>query len=201
MAGKKFVNYRQLFSVQNEIAKVIKQACPQIDNESGIYFLIREDTEKNEKYAYIGKGVDLLRRMVSHVQGYEQQIDKSLKKRGFYHPTENWGGWKLNVLHFREFQLDEKEAYYIDKYRNAGYIMYNVESGGTIGKTMINERKGPKTYTEGLSNGRYKAIGEVKEYFDKYLDYQIKPPITKIKERKITQFGELLNSNKKDGTN
>ena len=39
--------------------------------------------DEEGKHAYIGKAVNLLRRSVSHLQGY-QHIDISLKKRGFF---------------------------------------------------------------------------------------------------------------------
>ena len=70
--------------------------------------------------------------------------------------------------------------------------MYNIESGGTLNKEIIGERKPPKTYTQGVEYGEKKAIRRVKEFFDKYLDYGIKEPSNKVKERKIKEFEELL---------
>lgn len=144
-------NYRQIFAIQKKYEAVLKEACPNICDKSGLYFLTRED--EDGKYCYLGKGRLLLRRMVSHLQGYQQRIDISLKKRGFY-TESNPLGWHLNVMFIPEAQLDEKERYYIDAYRNAGYQMYNIESGGTTGKTMINERKPTKTYNDGLKQGK-----------------------------------------------
>lgn len=185
----KYVNYKQIFARQKEIEKILQVACPNINNKSGIYFLTRN--EENTKYAYIGKGKNVIRRMVSHVQGYEQRIDISIRKRGFYSES-NKLGWKLNVLYFPEEMLDEKERYYIDKYRNGGYTMYNIESGGTVAKEIIGERKAPKTYREGVEYGKKKTIKKIRQFFEKYLDFSIKGSTNKIKEKKLKEFEEWL---------
>lgn len=186
------VNYKQLFSVQAGLEKQLKQVCPNIAHKSGIYFWFREDKDENKKYMYIGKGVDILRRNVSHMQGYQQHIDISIKKRGFY-SAKNQNGWKLSVLYFPENELDAREQYYIDHYKNKNYILYNIESGGTLGKTIINERKPAKTYRDGIKQGEKNTTKQVKTYFDKYLDYSIKSPSNKLKERKFAEFTEFLN--------
>jgi hypothetical protein len=185
-------NYKQLFAKQKSLEKVIKQACPSIDDKSGIYFYIRKDEEKGEKYAYIGLAKNLMRRSVSHLQGY-QRIDISLRKRGFY-SKDNPSGWELNCLHFPENMIEEKERYYIEQYQKAGYILYNIESGGREGKEIIGERKPTKTYMDGLKQGRKNAVREVKVFFDRYLDFNIKSPSNKIKERKYNEFKEWLES-------
>lgn len=182
-------NYKQLFAIQSKLEKQLKLACPEIDSKSGIYFLTRKDDDGS--FFYIGKGVNLIRRMCSHLQGYQQRIDISLKKRGFY-SEENTLGWKLNVMHFKPEELDEKERYFIDLYLKNNWINYNVESGGTIGKTIIGGRKPAKTYTDGIKQGKNKTRKEIKIYFDKYLDFYIKPPTNKIKERKAEEFKKFL---------
>lgn len=184
-------NYKQLFAIQSKLEKQLKLACPNISHKSGIYFLIRKDEDKGEKYAYIGKGVDVLRRMCSHLQGYQQRIDISLKKRGFF-SNQNLGGWELNVLYFPKEQLDNQERHFIEAYRENGFILYNVESGGTTGKEIIGERKPVKNYTDGLKQGKKKTVEQVRTYFAKYLDYTIKPPTNKIKERKAEEFEKFL---------
>lgn len=185
-------NYKQIFAKQKQLEKVIKMACPSIDNKSGIYFYTRKDEETGEKFAYIGLAKNLMRRSVSHLQGY-QHIDISLRKRGFY-SEENPSGWQLNCLHFPEHLLEEKERYFIERYINAGFTLYNIESGGREGKTDINERKPTKTYMDGLKQGDKRTKRKVKEYFDKYLDFQVRPPSNKIKERKHNEFKEWLNN-------
>lgn len=184
---KKGFNYRQMFAKQKELEKVVLEACPTMKHTSGIYFYTRED--EDGKYAYIGKAVDLIRRSVSHLQGF-QHIDTSLKKRGFY-SKDNELGWHLNFLAFPEPVLDKMERYYIDLYQKSGYELYNIESGGTNGKTMINQRKGPKTYTEGKSEGRKKVLKEISDLFDKYLTVSVKKD-TKLAQNALKKFNDML---------
>lgn len=195
---KKQVNYKQLFTIQSEIEKTLRKACPKINEGSGIYFLLRYDPEEDKNYGYIGLGVNLLRRMISHVQGYQQHIDISLKKRGFY-SEDNPNGWKLNVLNFPRNELEEKERYYIDLYLKNGYTLLNIENGGRQGKALINERKPSKTYRDGIVQGQNSTRAKVKVYFDKYLDYSIKDKPTKIKERKLEEFKQFLEGNTEGG--
>ena len=75
--------------------------------------------------------------------------------------------------------------------------MLNIESGGTTGKEIIGERKPAKTYTDGIKQGQKKTREEVKTYFDKYLDFAIKPPANKIKERKAEEFKKFLEDGEK----
>ena len=194
--AKKKINYRKLFAIQKNIGETLKKACPELSEKSGIYFYIREDYKG--KHIYIGKASNLLERNISHLQGYQQRIDVSLKKRGFY-SKDNLGGWKLNVLNFPKSQLNEKEQYYIDLYRKNNYDLYNIESGGTTGKSDINERKLGKGYYDGIEQGKKKILEQVKTYFDKYLDFSIKGKPNKIKERKFQEFADFLaNKNKKE---
>lgn len=187
-------NFKQIFAKQKKLEELLKIACPNIEHRSGLYFLTRE--EDGKKYAYIGKGVDVCRRMVSHLQGYQQRIDISLRKRGFY-SNENDSGWKLSVRYFDEQYLDEKERFYIEDAISKGLILYNIESGGTVGKEIIGERKTPKTYRDGLAQGEENIRKKVRVYFEKYLDYTIKQPANKIKERKLEEFSAFLREEKK----
>ena len=184
------VNYKQLFAKQKSLENVIKKACPSIDHKSGIYFYTRTDEETGEKFAYIGLAKDLMRRSVSHLQGYSH-IDISLKKRGFY-SDDNKSGWQLNCLHFPENLIEEKERYYIEQYRKANFTLYNIESGGREGKEIIGERKPPKGYKDGLCQGDKRTKRKVKEYFDKYLCFSIKEPRNAVKSRKYDEFKEWL---------
>ena len=191
------VNYRKLFTVKKRLGETLKIACPNINDKSGIYFYIRET--KDKKYIYLGKATSLLDRNIDHLQGYKQRIDVSIKKRGFY-SKDNPTGWKLNVLNFPKDQLDEKEQYYIELYQKAGYELYNIESGGTTGKTDINQRKIGKGYYDGIARGKEKTKEQVKTYFTKYLDYSIKGKPTKIKERKFAEFTDFLAENNESDT-
>ena len=184
------VNYRKLFAIKKRLEEQVKKACPNIQNKSGIYFYTRVDYD-GKKYVYIGKAKHLVDRAVSHLQGYVQRIDISLKKRGFY-SQDNETGWKLNVLYFPEKQLDEKESYYIDKYKSSGeYEMYNIESGGTDGKTMINERKPMKGYRDGIKQGEKRLKKALNELLGKYLLVTTKND-TKLAKRALDKFNALL---------
>lgn len=182
------INYKNLFAIQKRLEGVILQACPSMPHFSGIYFYTRVDEEG--KHIYIGKAVDLLKRSVSHLQGY-QRIDLSLRKRGFY-SEENQGGWHLNYLLFPKHLLDEKETYYIKQYQDAGYHLYNIESGGTLGKTIINEKKPIKTYKDGLKQGYKNAQKDIAKLFEKNLVYSINGNPNKLKERAFEKFKKFL---------
>ena len=53
------VNYKKLYAIKKENEKRIKKICPEIDNQSGIYFYTRED-EDGIKYSYCGLAEHLL---------------------------------------------------------------------------------------------------------------------------------------------
>lgn len=189
---RKTPNYAKIFATKKDIEKQLKLICPNLEHKSGIYFYTREKLEEGGGFAcYIGKSVDVAERCISHQTSWVQRIDKSLKSRKYY-SKYNLNGWKLNVLYFPEQLLDEKERYYIELYKSKNYEMLNIENGGTIDKQIIGERKPSKTYTQGVTYGTLKTKKKVKEFFDKYLDFVVKQPSTKIKERKFAEFGEFL---------
>ena len=190
-------DYKKLFGIQKTIEKQLKTLCPNIDNKSGIYFWIRKEEGKN--CAYIGKAVNLLRRNVSHLQGNQQRIDGSLKKRGLY-SADNTLGWQLFFLHCPENKLDEQEQYFINKYRNAGYEMYNIESGGTDGKSIIGDRKAARGYRDGLWQGKENLRKEIKHIVDLHLNISLKKE-TKISQKALEKFWELLEEPKKEEIN
>ena len=194
--GKRY-NYAKIFITKKDVEEQLKLACPNLQHKSGIYFYTREKLEQGGGFAcYIGKSIDVAERCISHQISWQQGIDISLKSRKYY-GKYNLNGWKLNVLYFPEELLNEKEKYYINLYKNQNYEMLNIESGGTTGKSIIGERKPAKTYTDGIKQGQKKTREEVKTYFNKYLDFAIKPPANKIKERKAEEFKKFL----EDGEN
>lgn len=190
-------DYKKLFGIQKTIEKQLKTLCPNIDNKSGIYFWIRKEEGKN--CAYIGKAVNLLRRNVSHLQGNQQRIDGSLKKRGLY-SADNTLGWQLFFLHYPEDELDKQEQYFINKYRNAGYEMYNIESGGTDGKSIIGDRKAARGYRDGLWQGKENLRKEIKHIVDLHLNISLKKE-TKISQKALEKFWMLLEGSKKGERN
>lgn len=188
-----FKSKKQYFYMQKKYEELMKEVCPELKHSAGIYFYLRYEEDK--KFAYIGKSFDCLNRCISHHLGRKQRIDGSINKRGYYDEQNNPLGWQLFVLYFDKSEINEKERYYIDRYQNAGYEMYNIESGGTLGKTIIGEKKEQKGYRKGVIYGEQKQLKLIKVYFDKYLDFKIKGKETKIKIRKYKEFEELMNGN------
>lgn len=188
-------NYKQLYARKKEVAQKLKKVCPNINNNSGIYFYTRERTveEGGGKACYIGKSRTLLDRCIAHDIGYAQRIDISLKKRKYYSESNPYG-WKLNVLFFPENLLDEKERYYIELYQSHYEECYNKESGGTTGKSLINERKPPKTYTDGKKFGRKQLANKLKHIIDNHLVISLKKE-TKTSKKALEKFYNLLDNN------
>ena len=76
-----------------------------------------------------------------------------------------------------------------------GIRLYNVTGGGQLDKESdIGERLQVKLkyYKKGKSLGVDKTSTCVKTMFNKYLDFAIKPPTNKIKERKAEEFKKFL---------
>lgn len=192
-------NYKQIFAKKSEAERRLREICPEAaTHRSGIYFYTREDMEG--KHAYLGKAVDITERTISHINGYQQRIDISIKSRGFYSDL-NPSGWKLNVIYYPKAELDKWEKYWIEQYRNAGVHLYNVESGGTDGKTIIGERKQPKTYREGVAFGKKSLARELRHIIETH-DFQIEPKKrNKVTEKALAKFCELLNFENEKGEN
>lgn len=184
------MNYKQIYAIKKANEQRILKVCPKCPNRSGIYFLLRE--ENGFKFAYIGKASNLIERLGSHLAGYTQHIDRSLKKHGLW-SEENPTGWTVNFLEFPENQLNEKEQYYIQKYANAGYQLRNVESGGQLGKTDIGERKPAKKYFDGVEQGKKTLAKELKHIIDLHLDISLKKE-TKISQKALDKFNALLDT-------
>lgn len=191
-------NYKQIFANKERATRELLEACPNICHRSGIYFYMREDMDG--KHGYIGKALDLCERNVSHITGYAQRIDKSIKSRGFYSEL-NPSGWKLSVLYYPKAELDKWERYWIDCYRSKGVDLYNIESGGTEGKTIIGERKSPKSYREGVAYGRKSLAKELRHIINTH-DFIIAPrKLNKVTEKALDKFLELLHFENEKGKN
>lgn len=186
---KKYIDYKNLFSVGWNMEKALIRLCPEITHSSGIYIWLREN--EVEKCAYIGQAKDMIRRNISHLMGYKQRIDQSLRKWGLYDEEFNTTGWRLGVLHFGSDELNAQEQRLIKAYKEHGYEMYNIESGGTLGKTLINERKSGKGYLDGIERGKTIILTEIRNMFDKYLVANIKKD-GKIAQRMLEKFNTLL---------
>lgn len=185
---------KERFAMLNEYKMLVKKICPAISARSGIYIFYRSN-ENLKPCVYIGQAKKLLERTASHFLGRTSHIDKSLYTHGIY-SDDNPYGWELSVLCECDInRLDELEQYYIDYYLKAGYVVYNVTGGGQKDKKQdINKRQQTKlkSYKNGKNIANEKAKDYIRTMFTKYLDFTVKPPSNKIKERKFKEFKEYL---------
>lgn len=186
---------KQRFSILNKNKKIVQGLCDnEITSQSGIYAFYRTN-DKGEKCFYIGQAKNLLQRTAQHLMGHKQHIDKSILKYKLY-SENNPTGWKLRVLIYcKEQDLDHFEQFYIKLNMDLGYKSYNVTGGGQFDKKKdVGERQQTKlkSYKNGKGLGYEKARQEVRVFFEKYLDYEIKGKSNKIKERKLSEFKNWL---------
>ena len=171
------VNYKQLYAIKSKNRERILNACPDMKNQSGIYFYTRTDENG-----------------ISHLTGY-QHIDLSIKKRGFY-SEKNPYGWKLNVMYYPKDKLDEMEQYWILEYTKRGYqCRYNKTAGGQgEGKEKINEFKPSKGYRDGIQQGKKVLARELSSIAEKHLIIRLKPEKehNKVSQKQYEKFMNLL---------
>lgn len=183
--------------MEQEIKQRILLINPKLNEQSGIYFLTRED-EQGIKYAYIGQAKHILSRLAQHMTGY-QHIDLSLKKHGLI-SNSNMCGWNVNFLNFPEELLDEKEQYYIKKYALGGYQLRNKTAGGQgSGKKQIDDYRPRKTYRQGVEQGMKNASRDVARLFEKHLNVSAKsnpPTVNQVKA--MDKFEKFLELSKDD---
>lgn len=164
---------------------------PELNDEPGIYFLVRE--ENGYRYGYVGKAsVSVLGRLAQHLSGW-QHIDLSLKSHGLY-SEDNPTGWRVGFKNFPKEVLDEKEQFYIKKYANAGYQMRNKNAGGTDGSSKINDYRPAKGYRQGIQAGKKQLARSLKDIIDKHLVVNLKPEKqnNKISQKQEKRFWEML---------
>ena len=193
-------NYRQIFAIRKANEEKIKKLCPEARQDSGIYCFYRID-ENNFRFAYIGQASkdNLLSRCASHLEGYKQHIDLSIRKYGLYDEEKNPYGYRLKVVCYcLTDECDEMEQFYIRQYAEDGWQLKNVEIGGKSDKTDLNERKAGKGYRDGLEQGYKNAQRDVKKLFEKNLTYEINGKPTKNKEKAYQKFTDFLNENKEE---
>ena len=190
----KYQNYKQRLAIEHSNKQRILKVNPDVDEESGIYFLTRAD-ENGINYFYIGQAKRLLTRLAQHMVGY-QHIDRSLVKRGLYDAMKNPYGWKVGFLHYPLDKLDEMEQYWILEYTKQGYqCRYNKTAGGQgEGKEQINEYKPARGYRDGLKQGRINLARELKHIIDTHLVVAIRPDKqnNKVSQNQFEKFWELL---------
>ena len=188
--------YLEAQARKNEYMQDLFAYDPKLKEESGIYILTRADSKRH--CVYVGQAKNILDRLAGHLMSFAQKVDISLKSHGLKYPSNPYG-WRIDVEYCPIEQLDEREKYWIDYYKNQeDWEVYNVTSGGqNEGHTDIRERKASKGYRDGLAQGYANAIKDVKEFFDKYLRFTAtnKPDARKkdgqYKELYIKKYNEF----------
>lgn len=189
------MNYRQRMVIEAQYQKRWLELNPNLTNNSGIYFLTRED-EDGFIYAYIGQARHILKRLAEHLLGY-QHIDLSLKSHKLYSDINPYG-WKVDFVECPIEELDEKEQFYIRKYANDGYQLRNKTTGSQgKGKKKLDEYRPTKTYRDGLEQGRKNASKEIAHLFELHLDVVTKKePPNKNQQKALEKFQEFLDYHK-----
>lgn len=192
------MNYKQLYAIKRDLEKKVQTHNSKITHDSGIYAF-----ERTVNYVYVGQSKDLLNRTVSHLQGYEQHIDLSLKKHGIY-SNQNPAGWRVDVLEkCEECDLDGAERRWIEYYNTSPVCeLLNITDGGQgKGKADIGQRKAVKGYQDGKKAGRDKILKEINERLVKGDIRLVIDKPNKIKEKHLAKLYEILgvNYDKTDG--
>ena len=191
------MDMRQIKAIEKQNKERLLKVNPKLNERSGIYFLLRTD-ENGFRFAYIGQAVKILTRLASHMTGYEQHIDLSLRKHKLYDEQKNPHGWRVEFLNFPISELDEKEKYYIKLYADKGYQLRNVSLGGqgeNRARGSIGERKAPKGYMQGIKQGKKVLARELSNIAEKHLKIEIREDKknNKVSQKQFEKFKELMN--------
>lgn len=190
-------NMRQIKAIEKQNKERLLKVNPKLNERSGIYFLLRTD-ENGFRFAYIGQAVKILTRLASHMTGYEQHIDLSLRKHKLYDEQKNPHGWRVEFLNFPESELDEREKHFIKLYADNGYQLRNVSLGGqgeNRASGSIGERKAPKGYMQGIQQGKKVLARELSSIAEKHLKIEIREDKknNKVSQKQFEKFKELMN--------
>lgn len=195
------MDYKQIArakAIERENRERLLKINPSLNDKPGIYFFLRSD-ENGFKYAYIGQAVNILSRLCSHMTGYSQHIDLSIRKHKLY-SSDNPYGWRVEFKNFSISSLDEMEKKYIKMYADAGYQLRNVSIGGQGSERnsgMIGERKPAKGYMQGVQHGKKSLARELNHIIDKHLTVSIRTDKqnNKVSQKAFDKFNDLLNEN------
>ena len=192
-----YQNIAKVKAIDKQNKERLLKVNPKLNERSGIYFLLRTD-ENGFRFAYIGQAVKILTRLASHMTGYEQHIDLSLRKHKLYDEQKNPHGWRVEFLNFPESELDEREKYYIKLYADKGYQLRNVSLGGqgeNRASGSIGERKAPKGYMQGIQQGKKVLARELSNIAEKHLKIEIREDKknNKVSQKQFEKFKELMN--------
>ena len=195
MEIKKNPNYKKIYAAKRERENRIKRICPSIPNSSGIYVFYRTD-EAGIRRAYCGQAVNLCERCAAHLGEYDH-IALSLKKYGFYEEGNSFG-WRLSYEICSKENLDEKEIAKIKSLADEGFQMYNITAGGqSAGKLVTGQYNQPKTYSQGVQQGKISLARDLKHIIDKHLTVELKPEKqgNKVSMKALEKFNALLDEN------
>lgn len=193
------INYKKVFAMKAEREKKIKSICPTIPCTSGIYAFYRLD-EAGIRRSYVGQAVNLLERCASHLAEYDH-IALSLKKHGFF-SKENPYGWKLTYKTCSKSEMDDLEVSTIRQLADAGFQMYNVTAGSQgKGKQVTGQYKQPRTYSEGIQQGKKVLARELSAIAEKHLkiDLRADKANNKVSQKQYEKFMSLMNGGEDDG--
>ena len=190
-------DYKSIFHTHYKNEQRIKKLCPKATRQSGIYCFHRIN-ESGFKFAYVGLATkDLLNRLAQHLEGFDQHIDKSIRKHKLY--DESPYGYQIDILCYcSPEECSEKEKFYIKKVADAGWQMRNTELGGLENKGDLNDRKEGRGYHDGLKQGYTNAQKKVANWFEKSLDYSIKGNPNVNKQKAYDRFTDFLKVDKKE---
>lgn len=192
-------NMRQIKAIEKANRERLLKVNPKLNDKPGIYFLLRQ--ENGFKFAYIGQArTSVMQRLCSHMTGYQQHIDLSIKRHGLY-SKDNPSGWRVEFLNFPPERLDELEKTYIKQYADAGYQLRNVSVGGQGSERdsgQIGERKPAKGYMQGVQHGKAVLAKELSHIIDKHLTVQLREDkqYNKVSQRAFEKFKGLLEEGK-----
>lgn len=191
-------NYRQVYAIEKKNKERLLKVNSKLNDKSGIYFLLRED-ENGFKFAYIGQAVHVISRLASHLSGYQQHIDLSIRSHGLYDAEKNPYGWRVEFMNLPASQLDEAEKKYIRLYADKGYQLRNVSLGGqgeNRASGSIGERKAHKGYMQGIQQGKKVLARELSNIAEKHLKIEIRDDKkhNKVSQKQYEKFMELMHS-------
>ena len=192
-------NLRKAKAIEYKNKKLLQRVNQYLDEKSGIYFLTRTD-EDGINYVYVGQAKRLLTRLAQHLAGYQQHIDKSLKKHGLY-SVNNHYGWKVGFEYCPVDKLDEREQHYIKQYAQAGFQLRNKTGGSQgTGKKQIDEYRPAKGYHDGIKQGKKSLAKELSNIIEKHLEIRLKESKknNKISMKAFEKFKDMLSEDSYD---
>lgn len=188
-----YKKFRQAKAIESKNKQKWLSLNPKLDEDSGIYILLRQD-ENGFKYAYIGQARHILTRLAQHLTGF-QHIDLSLKKHGLFDPKENHYGWHVECWKYPVAELDEKEQFWIKHYADKGYQLRNKTSGSQgEGKAKIDDYRPAKGYYDGIKQGKKNLAKELSHIAEKHLEIRLKPEKANnsVSQKQYVKFMDLL---------